>query len=111
MGDFDVRTSNIAQHRSLPTSMNSLAKVKSVNLNLNDEQSRNYFEDGKFVFEDKQLMTYMDLGDSQPSDYITLKPSELMSTHLIFVSGETNPLLFINNFEKCIDIKTEKDKM
>ncbi|KAJ6642899.1 hypothetical protein Bhyg_07855 [Pseudolycoriella hygida] len=112
---FDVLDSIIARHRSLPSSVNSLigglSKVKSVSVNLNDDQSKNYFYDGKFVFEDKELMTFMDLGDNQPQEYNKLKPSELKSTHLVFISGETNPLLFINQFEKCIDVKADKDKM
>lgn len=53
----------------------------------------------------------MELGDCQPSEYNTLKPSELKSTDLVFASGETNPLLFLNQFEKCIDVKSDKDKM
>lgn len=30
---------------------------------------------------------------------------------LTFDSGETNPLLFLAEFEKCIDIKSDQDKM
>lgn len=30
---------------------------------------------------------------------------------LVFVSGESNPLVFLNSFEKCDDVKLEKDKM
>lgn len=30
---------------------------------------------------------------------------------LVFISGQSNPLLFLNEFEKCRDVKTEKDKM
>ncbi len=30
---------------------------------------------------------------------------------LTFDSGEANPLLFLAEFEKCIDIKSDQDKM
>lgn len=33
------------------------------------------------------------------------------SDQLVFISGQTNPLLFVNVFEKCRDLKTDKDKM
>lgn len=52
----------------------------------------------------------MELGACQPAEYNTLKPSELKSTDLVFASGATNPLLFLNQFEKCIDVKSDKDK-
>ncbi len=33
------------------------------------------------------------------------------TAQLVFVSGETNPLLFLNQFDKCKDLKTKNDKM
>lgn len=30
---------------------------------------------------------------------------------LVFIAGETNPLIFLNDFEKCNDVTTEKDKL
>lgn len=39
------------------------------------------------------------------------KSSTKSTTRLMFISGETNPLLFLNEFEKCCDLKTDKDKM
>lgn len=32
------------------------------------------------------------------------------SDNLIFAVGKTNPLIFLNEFEKCNDVHTEKDK-
>lgn len=31
--------------------------------------------------------------------------------NLAFICGQTNPLLFVSEFEKCSDVKTDKDKM
>lgn len=39
------------------------------------------------------------------------KSSDKSTTRLVFISGQTNPLLFLNDFEKCRDLKTDKDKM
>lgn len=33
------------------------------------------------------------------------------SDDLIFVYGKTNPLIFLDKFEKCTDVKTDKDKL
>lgn len=33
------------------------------------------------------------------------------TTQMVFNPGHTNPLLFLNKFEKCVDMKTDKDKM
>lgn len=58
---FDVSDSIVAQHGYLPASMNSLirglTKVKTINVNLNENQTKNYFRNDKFVFKNKQLKT------------------------------------------------------
>lgn len=58
---FDVPDSIITQHSSLPASMNSLirglVKAKTINVNLNEDQTKNYFHNCKFVFKNKQLKT------------------------------------------------------
>lgn len=33
------------------------------------------------------------------------------SDDLIFVHGKTNPVIFLDEFEKCTDVKTAKDKL
>lgn len=38
-------------------------------------------------------------------------PKDRTANRLVFASGQTNPLLFLNDFEKCSDLKTDKDKM
>ncbi len=35
----------------------------------------------------------------------------IKSHQLVFIPGQTNPLLFLSNFEKCSDLKNEQDKM
>lgn len=37
--------------------------------------------------------------------------SQSSTNRLLFVSGQTNPLLFLKKFEKCNDIETDKNKM
>lgn len=39
------------------------------------------------------------------------KPIEKSTRRLVFISGETNPLFFLNGFEKCVDLKSDSDKM
>lgn len=50
-----------SEHVSLPASIDSLIskmdKVSSIDVNLNEEQSRNYYFDGKFIFKNKELKT------------------------------------------------------
>lgn len=58
---FETEDSYSYKHRSLPASMDSLIselnKVRSIDLNLNEEQIQNYFKDDKFVFNNKELKT------------------------------------------------------
>lgn len=37
--------------------------------------------------------------------------SDKTTDRLIFASGQSNPLLFLNHFEKCSDLKNDQDKM
>lgn len=39
------------------------------------------------------------------------EPKDRTANRLVFASGQTNPLLFLNDLEKCSDLKTDKDKM
>ena len=40
----------------------------------------------------------------------SIKQKMKSTRELIFNSGETNPLLFLTEFEKCRDIETDQDK-
>ncbi|KAJ6648323.1 hypothetical protein Bhyg_03551 [Pseudolycoriella hygida] len=39
------------------------------------------------------------------------KLSDKKTKRLVFISGESNPLMFLKEFESSTDVKTEKDKM
>lgn len=60
---FEENDSISSQHDSLPASIDamisSLDKVKSIDLNLNEEQRKDYYNDdnGKFIFQNKELKT------------------------------------------------------
>lgn len=58
---FDERDSIRAQHGSLPSSVDESIRrsngVKTIYVHLNETQSRIYFENGKFIFKNKELKT------------------------------------------------------
>lgn len=58
---FDEEDTSSSKHGSLPVELEnvikSLSKVKTVELALSEEQAKNYFENGKFVFNNKELKT------------------------------------------------------
>lgn len=39
------------------------------------------------------------------------KQSVKKTKGLVFISGQSNPLMFLKDFESCSDVTTEKDKM
>lgn len=41
----------------------------------------------------------------------TYKVKTKDTSQLIFISGQTNPLIFLNEYEKCADVNTDKNKM
>lgn len=49
--------------------------------------------------------------NSQANETLNPKSSQKSSHRLVFISGQTNPLMFLNDFEKCSDLKTDKEKM
>lgn len=51
----------------------------------------------------------MELSNKKSSENKSI--SGKTTNYLVFASGQTNPLLFLNEFEKCRDLKTEQDKM
>lgn len=131
---FDELDSRRAEHGSLPASVDETIRrldgVKTIYLQLNEEQSRNYFENGKFIFKNKELKTrnaYLNylirISDLtiQFNLELTIAGEELgtgtsksidkSTKRLVFISGQTNPSLFVNEFEKCSDVKSDKDKM
>lgn len=58
---FDVKDSVSSEHGSLPASIDALIrgldKPTSINVNLNEEQTKNYYVGGKFIFNNKELKT------------------------------------------------------
>lgn len=58
---FEMKDSASSQHGSLPASIDVLIrgmdKPTPINVNLNEEQTRNYYVDGKFIFNNKELKT------------------------------------------------------
>ncbi|KAJ6642671.1 RNA-directed DNA polymerase from mobile element jockey [Pseudolycoriella hygida] len=107
----------VSRHVSLPKSMETLVTglddIKSITICLNEEASKNYFRNGKFIFNGKELNTYLQINgkDLQETGKEIMKKEDAKTTkRLLFISGQTNPLLFLNDFEKCVDTKNEKDK-
>lgn len=45
---------------------------------------------------------------SEPSQTKSLPK---ITAQLVFIPGQTNPVLFLNEFEKCRDLKSDKEKM
>ncbi len=39
------------------------------------------------------------------------RESQSSTNRLLFVSGQTNPLMFLKKFEKCSDVMADKEKM
>lgn len=59
-----------------------------------------------------QFITDLSLVNEQFEDKSSkTKPLPKSRVELVFACGQTNPLLCINEFEKCCDVKTDKDKM
>lgn len=58
---FEKADSNSSVHDSLPAILDSLIstlkKVKTIEVPLSEEQSRNYYKNGKFIFKNKELKT------------------------------------------------------
>ncbi|KAJ6648329.1 hypothetical protein Bhyg_03557 [Pseudolycoriella hygida] len=83
---FHELESIAAEHSALPPSIHHLieelnmGEVRTISLNLGESQWKNYFTNGQFHFKNKKLET-----------------------------RETNPLIFLQQFEKCY--KSDKDKM
>lgn len=71
---FNEIDSISSEHGSLPASMDSLIskmdKVSSIDVNLNEEQTRNYYVDGKFIFKNNELKTRKSCSFFCPEFYI-----------------------------------------
>lgn len=110
--------------------ISTLDKVKSIDVTLDEEQSKIYYNNGKFIFNNKELKTCqsfsflvlycaliiqfipdMELINKHIQHQPKSSHNQPKSSQLVFISGETNPLVFLKEFEKCRDSKTDKDKM
>ncbi len=137
---FEEGDSSLDAHVSLRPSFLSqisllINKVKPITLILNADQILNYVKNGKFVFKGKELKTcklsllnkttvFRFLFKFFPIRHTIIRHicerssqciesrHQPQSTHdLVFKAGESNPANFLKKFEKCLDVKTEKDKL
>lgn len=115
-------------------------KIKTVEVPLNEHQWMNYYDNEQFIFKARELKTcayfYMDFyfrismssftcyylelmyipdmqltNEQSKKETSNAKLSYKYTDGLVFISGQTNPLLFLNEYEKCRDLKDDKDKM
>ncbi|KAJ6647756.1 hypothetical protein Bhyg_02979 [Pseudolycoriella hygida] len=114
---FAERDSDVDVHFSLPTSLKDQISrlktntVKSIALTLTEEQLHNYVNEGKFVFKGKELNTFIQLS-GKTTNRRSIERAKSKSTHdITFEVGKTNPATFLRDFEKCCDVKTDKDKL
>ncbi|KAJ6639423.1 hypothetical protein Bhyg_12167, partial [Pseudolycoriella hygida] len=97
---FAERDSDVDVHVSLPTSLKDQIK-----------QLHNYVNEGKFVFKGKELNTFIQLS-GKTTNRRSIERAKSKSTHdITFEVGKTNPATFLRDFEKCCDVKTDKDKL
>ncbi|KAJ6634109.1 hypothetical protein Bhyg_17618 [Pseudolycoriella hygida] len=119
---FEEGDASLDVHVSLPPNFLSqvsrlINKLKPITLTLNADQIFNYVKNGKFVFKGRELKTFIQLSGitARQSDHRNeSNPAKKQSgsTHdLVFKVGETNPANFLNIFEKCSDVKTDKEKL
>lgn len=51
-------------------------------------------------------------GGNESDQHITSRKRLAKSSDdIIFAAGKTNPLTFLKEFEKCVDVKTDNDKL
>lgn len=48
---------------------------------------------------------------SNRSDHFQNRKKGSSTDHLVFIAGETNPLVFLSDYEKCSDVRADKDKL
>lgn len=137
---FEESDSRSSAHESLPPVLDSLIgtldKVRTIQVPLSEDQWSNYYRNQKFVFKNKELKPCMNFylirrsirhrlkfvydssadmssieAKSDNNETSNCKSSRKNTKDLVFMSGQSNPLLFLDSFEKCCDVKTEKDKM
>lgn len=58
-----------------------------------------------------QFITVLEIAGKPISKKPELKSSNKSTRQLVFISCQTNPLMFLKDFENRCDIKSEKDKM
>ncbi|KAJ6624806.1 hypothetical protein Bhyg_03722 [Pseudolycoriella hygida] len=88
-------------------------KVNSIEVLLNDEQVKLYYHDGKFIFKNVELGTRITFGSFDFKSPVNegIKRNGKKTKNIVFMSGITNPVRFLAQFEKCDDMKTDRDKL
>lgn len=135
---FKEEDSLLDEHVSLPPNLineiSRLKKLTPIAVTLNPDQIVNYVNNGKFIFKGKELTTCkLCLRNQILVSYFKfsrsgIELSGITASHreksnprkkgkskstddLVFEAGKTNPAIFLKEFEKCYDVKTEKDKL
>ncbi|XP_037029366.1 uncharacterized protein LOC119069419 [Bradysia coprophila] len=112
---FEEKDTLSSEHGSLPAVLDSmiskLNKISTIEVSLDESQWRSYYENGRFVFNNVKLKTYMQLAGEDVERTAFNTKSYKTTDQLVFVSGQTNPLIFLKEYEKCRDIKYDEDKM
>lgn len=102
---FDDIHRNITEHDSLPSGLGetiaTFKKVRSVEIELDEGDVKRYYDDGKFIFKNTELKTFKKPTSTQKKETRKLK----------FDSLEMNPLLFLEKYEECDDVKTDREKL
>ncbi|KAJ6639413.1 hypothetical protein Bhyg_12157 [Pseudolycoriella hygida] len=106
---FNDEHTIITQHDSLPSELEDVITtfktVRTVEIWLDDDQVKNYYDNRKFIFKNRDLKTFTK-STNRP------KTQNMKTTRkLIFNSLETSPLLFLEEYEKCSDLKTDRDNV
>ncbi|KAG4075684.1 hypothetical protein HA402_003509 [Bradysia odoriphaga] len=111
---FEEKDTLSSGHGSLPADLDSviskLNKISTIAVPLEESQWRSYYENGRFVFNNVELKTYMQFAHENVERTTFNTKSFITTDQLVFVCGQTNPLIFLKEYEKCRDIKYEEDK-
>lgn len=113
-----------ALSKELDSTIATLDGMSTIEVPLDNALSRIYFNSGKFIFKSKILKTFRQLIDTQKSEGSSStvpEPSKKESSgekkkakvldQMAFIYGQTNPITFLNEFERCKEFKNERDKM
>lgn len=119
----------IDEHSSLPADLENRIKklrgVETISITLEASQVAHYIDNDKFVFKGKELETCKFFVLDMPNHFLIMifpiivlristrsNPKKGSSTDdLVFIEGQTNPSFFLDRFERCYDVKTDRDKL